>query len=62
MSGNGYYFDGRVDGRAATLSAGGARGAEWHADAKGLSGEARSEYIDGFNDVLDEEARESKDE
>ena len=48
------YREGLEYGRSASLSRGGSRGAEWHADNKSLQGEARDEFISGFNEGLEE--------
>lgn len=49
-----WYNQGLRDGKAAAYSRGGTRGATWYADQLGLTDTAREDYIDGFNDGLDE--------
>ena len=49
-----WYTEGRMDGETATRSRGGTRGAKWNAEQLGLEGDAKNDYIQGFNDVLDE--------
>ena len=49
-----WYTEGRMDGETATRSRGGTRGARWNAEQLGLEGDAKYNYIQGFNDVLDE--------
>ena len=49
-----WYEEGRLDGQSAVRSHGGSRGAVWHAKELGLSGQAYDDYVQGFNDVLDE--------
>ena len=45
-------------GMSAALHSGGIRGAKWHAERKGLQGEAADDYISGFNAALDEYKQE----
>lgn len=49
-----WYEEGRLDGQSAVRSHGGSRGAVWNVKQLGLSGQAHDDYIQGFNDVLDE--------
>lgn len=46
------------EGMSAALHSGGIRGAKWHAERKGLQGEAADNYISGFNAALDEYEQE----
>lgn len=48
------YREGLECGRSAAFSKGGTRGAEWYADNRSLQGEARDEFISGFNEGLEE--------
>ena len=49
-----WYMEGRLDGLAAVRSNGGTRGAEWNAEKKQIKGIDKEDYIQGFNDSLDE--------
>jgi hypothetical protein len=44
-----------LDSQRAKLSPGGSRGAEWHADQHGYSGDVRKYYILAYNQELDSE-------
>lgn len=44
------YTLGYKQGQHAARSAGGSRGAEWHADQQQLEGVKRADYIQGYND------------
>lgn len=46
------------EGMSAALHSGGIRGSKWHAERKGLQGEAADNYISGFNAALDEYEQE----
>jgi len=48
-----YYDEGYRDGLTALRMRGGSRGAEWNAEAKHLRCTDRRDYIEGFNDALD---------
>ena len=47
------YREGFELGLDAARSRGGTRGAEWYADNRNLQGDAREEFIEGFNEALD---------
>ncbi len=49
-----FYEEGRRDGQSALHSRGGTRGAVWNAEQRGLVGDDFLNYVQGFNDVLDE--------
>ena len=53
-----WHAEGYKDGKAAASCHGGTRGAKWHADGKRLQGQSAYEYIDGFNEALDEHEQE----
>jgi len=42
-----------LDAQRAKLSPGGSRGAEWHADQHGYSGDVRKYYVIAYNEELD---------
>lgn len=46
------------EGMSAALHSGGIRGAKWHAERKGIQGEAADNYISGFNAALAEYKQE----
>ena len=53
-----WYTEGRFDGYVAVRSRGGTRGAEWNAKQKKIEGIDKEDYIQGFNDSLDEHAEQ----
>lgn len=56
------YEIGYQYGVTATRSRGGSRGAEWHADAKELTGTEREGFIEGFNQALDDNTNDDDDD
>lgn len=50
-----WYQEGIKDGAATIYNRGGTQGAIWHADQLKLIGHKRTEYINGFNQGLDEQ-------